>query len=46
MEFNLQTFEAVEKAIWAEEIRLQDEASDAEWLEEILCHNTALYKLC
>ena len=31
MEYNLQLVEAVEEAIWAEEIRLQDEALNAEW---------------
>ena len=45
VEYNLQLAEAVKEAIWAEEIRLQDDASDAKWLDELLNQTTASYEL-
>ena len=46
MEYNLQLDVSVEEAIWVEEIRLQDEALDAEWFVEMLEHGETTYKLC
>ena len=46
VEYHLQLIEAVEEAIWAEEIRLQDDASDAKWHDELLCRTTTSYELC
>jgi hypothetical protein len=46
MEHYLQIWEDVEEAIWAEEIWLQDDASDAKWLDELLSQTTASYELC
>jgi hypothetical protein len=45
VEYHLQLLEAVEEAIWAEEIRLQDDASDAKWHDELLRRTTASYEL-
>ena len=45
VEYHLQLLEAVEEAIWAEEIRIQDDASDAKWHDELLRRTTASYEL-
>ncbi len=43
--YDLLRWKAVEEAIWAEELRLQDDASDAKWLDKLLRRTTASYEL-
>ena len=45
LKYELLRWKAVEEAIWEEEIRLQDDASDAMWLDKLLRQTTASYEL-
>ena len=46
VEYNLQIVEAVEEAIWAAEIRMQDDDVDAAWLIEMHEQVNTTYELC